>query len=67
MEGFAIIHLESGVMSLDTGAVAARGEQCSVVDTDIRGQRGLTLFANFPDGLAARGVDLALQIKLNIS
>ena len=44
-----------------------QGEQCSVVDTDIRGQRGLTLFANFPDGLAARGVNLALQIKLNIS
>ena len=27
----------------------------------------MTLFAHFPDGLATRGVDLALQIKLNIS
>ena len=33
----------------------------------VRRGRGLTLFAHFPDGLATRGVDLALQIKLNIS
>ena len=52
----------SGLLTLDTDGVAARvlGESGTV-----RRGRGLTLFAHFPDGLATRGVDLALQIKLN--